>query len=98
MQRDGTRRKRALRSIALIDRPLPVHEATVLNPALPTSETQLFVVHVWRQRTRFRASVRRVDDEQTQLFTNATQLARYFAAVTASTSNRADPQPLSRRT
>lgn len=52
-----------------------------VNPALPPQETQLFVVHVWRQRMRFRASVRRVDDEQTLLFTSPTQLARYLSAT-----------------
>lgn len=52
-----------------------------VSPALPSRETQLFLVHVWRQRERFRASVRRVDCEQTQLFTNPAQLARYLATV-----------------
>lgn len=52
-----------------------------MNPALPSREVQLFVVHVWRQRTRFRASVRRVDCEETQLFTTPTQLARYLATA-----------------
>ncbi len=52
-----------------------------MNPVQPPSATQLFVVHVWRRRTRFRASVRRVDDEQTLLFTSPTQLARYLSAT-----------------
>lgn len=52
-----------------------------MSPTQPTRETQLFVVHVWRQRTRFRASVRRVDLEETQVFTTPTQLARYLAAA-----------------
>ena len=52
-----------------------------MSPALPTRETQLFLVHVWRQRERFRASVRRVDCEQTQFFTTPAQLARYLATV-----------------
>lgn len=52
-----------------------------MNPAQATRETQLFVVHVWRQRTRFRAAVRRVDCEETQVFTTPTQLARYLAAA-----------------
>lgn len=62
------------------DRPLPVHKATPVRFSTPSCETQLFVVHVWRQRTRFRASVRRVDCEQTLLFTTPTQLARYLSA------------------
>lgn len=52
-----------------------------MNSALPSRDVQLFVVHVWRQRTRFRASVRRVDREETQLFTTPTQLARYLATA-----------------
>ncbi len=52
-----------------------------MSPALPSREIQLYVVHVWRQRTRFRASVRRVDREDAQLFTTPTQLARYLAAA-----------------
>jgi hypothetical protein len=52
-----------------------------VNPVQPPRATQLFVVHVWRRRTRFRASVRRVDDEQTVLFTSPTQLARYLSAT-----------------
>jgi hypothetical protein len=54
-----------------------------VNPALPSQETQLFVVHVWRQHTRFRASVRRVDCAETQLFTTPTKLARYLSAACA---------------
>lgn len=54
-----------------------------MSPTQPTRETQLFVVHVWRQRTHFRASVRRVDLEETQVFTTPTQLARYLAAASA---------------
>lgn len=57
-----------------------------VNPAPTSSETQLFVVHVWRQRSRFRAAVRRVDDDRTQLFTNTAQLARYLAAEAAAMS------------
>jgi hypothetical protein len=50
-----------------------------VSPATHSRETQLYVVHVWRQRARFRASVRRVDCEETRLFTTPTQLARYLA-------------------
>ena len=60
---------------------MPTLKAITVNPALPSRETQLFVVHVWRQRMRFRASVRRVDCEETQLFTTPTQLARYLSTA-----------------
>jgi hypothetical protein len=39
----------------------------------------LFIVRVWR-RDGFRASVRRVDDEDTRLFAAACELARYLEA------------------
>ena len=42
----------------------------------------LFVVRVWR-RGSFRASVRRVDDEDTHLFLRADELARYLEASAA---------------
>jgi hypothetical protein len=41
-------------------------------------ETRLFVVRVWREADGFRASVRRVDDEDTRLFRGAAELARYL--------------------
>jgi len=88
----GTREKRLLRSIALADRPLPVQEAMIVTQALPPQETQLFVVHVWRQRMRFRASVRRVDCAETQLFTTPTRLARYLSEVTAGMPGAAPEQ------
>lgn len=72
-----------------------------MKPNLPASATQLFVVHVWRQRSRFRAAVRRVDGEQAQLFTNANELARYLAAVSAAGEPglvRTPPSTLTRRT
>ena len=45
--------------------------------------SQLFVVRVWRVQSNagermFRASVRRVDSEDTRLFSVATDLARYL--------------------
>jgi hypothetical protein len=48
------------------------------------SPSILFVVRIWQQRSRrgrtgFRASVRAVDAERVQLFTRATELARFFA-------------------
>ena len=42
------------------------------------SDSRLFVVRVWRQWTSFRASVRRVDDEEAQLFSTAAEVARYL--------------------
>jgi hypothetical protein len=42
------------------------------------SDSTLFVVRVWRQHEAFRASVRRVDDEDTRLFDAAIDLARYL--------------------
>jgi hypothetical protein len=44
------------------------------------SETDLFVVRIWhRLATGFRASVRRVDNEQTQLFSRPDDLARFLS-------------------
>jgi hypothetical protein len=45
-------------------------------------ETTLFVVRVWRRLASFRASVRRVDDEDTRLFERATDVARYLESCT----------------
>jgi hypothetical protein len=42
------------------------------------SESTLFVVRVWRQWASFRASVRRVDDEDTRFFEQASDVARYL--------------------
>lgn len=44
-------------------------------------EAELFVVHVWHDHERFRAAARRVDLEQTHVFTSADQLAQFFAAA-----------------
>ncbi len=46
---------------------------------VPGVEAQLFVVHVWRHRARFRAAVRRVDAEETVVFRTPTRLADYLA-------------------
>lgn len=42
------------------------------------NDSTLFVVRVWRQRELFRASVRRVDDEQARWFDSAQEVARYL--------------------
>jgi hypothetical protein len=49
------------------------------------SETTLFLVRVWRQVTAFRASVRRVDDGDTQLFQSAYDMAHYLDTTTRPT-------------
>jgi hypothetical protein len=42
-------------------------------------DAQLFLVRIWRHFSgSFRASVRRVDEEQSRLFTTADELARFF--------------------
>ncbi|MDL1861206.1 hypothetical protein FBR04_09275 [Betaproteobacteria bacterium PRO7] len=40
-------------------------------------DATLYVVRVWRE-SGFRASVRRVDDEDTRMFNTAADMARYF--------------------
>lgn len=47
-------------------------------------ETALYVVRVWRETDGFRAAVRRVEDEDTRLFDDATEVARYLEASAAS--------------
>jgi hypothetical protein len=39
---------------------------------------RLFVVRVWRRSHGFRAAVRRVDDDQTRMFTIPQQLVDYL--------------------
>jgi hypothetical protein len=46
------------------------------------TETTLFLVRVWRQVTAFRASVRRVEGEDTQLFESAYDMAHYLDTTT----------------
>jgi len=64
-----------------------VTSAAVLRRA--ALDAQLFVVHVWRQRTRFRAAVRRVDSDERLTFSTPAGLARYLAAVSREAA--ADP-------
>jgi hypothetical protein len=73
---------------------VPVQEAITVTAAIPSRETTLFVVHVWRQHSQFRASVRRVDFEQSLLFTTPTQLASYLWAASGGPLD-AGSQPLS---
>jgi hypothetical protein len=42
------------------------------------NDSTLFVVRVWRQREAFRASVRRVEDEEARWFDSAQEVARYL--------------------
>lgn len=58
-------------------------------------DAQLFVVHVWHQEARFRASVRRVDGDQTLVFHTPTQLARYLSGATSTPAASAQPDPAS---
>jgi hypothetical protein len=46
-------------------------------------QATLFVVRVWRQRQAFRASARRVDDEDTRLFVAAAELVDFLEASAA---------------
>ena len=46
------------------------------------TDPEIFIVRIWRQLAGgFRASVRRVDEEQPHLFTAATQVARFLEQV-----------------
>lgn len=46
-------------------------------------ESELFVVRIWRQlASDFRASVRRVDEDQTHHFSNPEEVARFLCATT----------------
>jgi len=40
----------------------------------------LYLVRIWRGVTRFRASARRVTDDESQVFASPQDMARYFAA------------------
>jgi hypothetical protein len=44
-------------------------------------QADLFVVRVWRQLAGFRASVRRVESEETQFFTRPEQVAQYLSGI-----------------
>lgn len=47
-------------------------------------DPQLFVVRIWREIAGgFRASVRRVDEEETRHFNQPDEVARFFATVEA---------------
>jgi hypothetical protein len=49
------------------------------------NEAQLFVVRVWHQLSGFRAAVRRVDCDETQLFTAPEQMTQYLVGSAAHT-------------
>ena len=49
-------------------------------------EADLFLVRVWHQSLGFRASVRRVDEEQVRMFADAEQLARFLAMSASNTT------------
>ncbi len=48
-------------------------------------DAALFFVRVWHGRSGFRASARRLDEEQAHLFAASEELARYFAQASADT-------------
>jgi len=54
-------------------------------------ETALYVVRVWRETEGFRAAVRRVEDEDTRLFDDATEVARYLEASALATQPTSAP-------
>lgn len=58
------------------------------------TDPEIFIVRIWRQLAGgFRASVRRVDEEQPHLFTAATQVARFLEQVEPPAQNGAIPLP-----
>ena len=44
------------------------------------NEPELFLVRVWHPNGGFRASARRLEEEQPRLFLDPAELVRYFAA------------------
>ena len=55
------------------------------------TDPEIFVVRIWRQLAGgFRASVRRVDEDQPHLFTAATQVARFLEQVEPQAHSRID--------
>lgn len=65
------------------------------------SDTELFVVRIWHQlATGFRASVRRVDNEQTEIFSRPDELARFLSTPKQSSAEgdaAAQPTPTDHR-
>lgn len=58
------------------------------------TDPEVFIVRIWRQlASGFRASARRVDDDQTRYFSEPDEVARFLQAVDASNceTNLADP-------
>lgn len=40
---------------------------------------ELYLVHIWHDQSRFRASARRVDDDMAQCFGSVDELARFLS-------------------
>ena len=56
------------------------------------NDPEIFIVRIWRQLAGgFRASVRRVDEEQPHLFTAAAQVARFLEQVGPAVPESIDP-------
>jgi hypothetical protein len=55
----------------------------LVTARLAMNDPELFVVRIWRQvAAGFRASARRVDDEETHLFSRPDELTRFLATPT----------------
>lgn len=58
------------------------------------SESELFVVRVWRQwASDFRAAVRRVDEEQTHHFSQPDEVVRFLRAAAQTGAGPDDAAP-----
>jgi hypothetical protein len=65
----------------------------LVNASLAMNDPELFVVRIWRQvAADFRATARRVDDEETHLFSRPDELTRFLATPTQA-SAAADAAP-----
>src|SRR5438552_1733451 len=81
----------------LVKRPSPKvhHGLLAMRPdgAQGMDEADLFLVRVWHQPLGFRASVRRVDEEQMRMFGDAEQLVSFFATARRDVA-QGDPGPI----
>jgi hypothetical protein len=58
-------------------------------------DPEIFIVRIWRQLAGgFRASARRVDDEQAHFFTAADEVARFFERVEPRGSKGCEPEQI----
>ena len=58
------------------------------------THSDLFVVRIWHQIAGgFRASVRRVDEEETRHFTQPGEVASFLATVSQAEADAAEPSP-----